>query len=69
MRSAKCCIKCVPPKRHPGCHDRCPEFQAVVKENERERSEIAKRNQSSDDAYHVRQAKRERYRRRAGGRR
>lgn len=19
------CNKCVPPKRHPGCHDRCPD--------------------------------------------
>lgn len=69
MKNAKCCIKCVPPKRYPGCHDRCPEFQAVVKENERERSEITKRNHASDDAYRVRQAKRDRYRRRAGGKR
>lgn len=22
----ECCHYCVPPKRHPGCHDRCPEF-------------------------------------------
>lgn len=22
----KCCIPCVPPKRHPGCHDHCPEY-------------------------------------------
>lgn len=69
MKSAKCCIKCVPPKRHPGCHDQCQEFLAVAEENERERSEIAKRNQASDDVYYVRQAKRERYRRRAGGKR
>lgn len=69
MKRAKCCIKCVPPKRYPGCHDQCPEFLAVAEENERERSEIAKRNQASDDVYQVRQAKRERYRRRAGGKR
>lgn len=22
----KCCVTCVPPKRHPGCHDHCPEY-------------------------------------------
>ena len=22
----KCCKHCVPPKRHPGCHDHCPEY-------------------------------------------
>lgn len=21
-----CCRHCVPPKRHPGCHDHCPEY-------------------------------------------
>jgi hypothetical protein len=23
-----CCNGCVPPKRHPGCHDHCPDFIA-----------------------------------------
>lgn len=22
----ECCQKCVAPKRHPGCHDHCPEY-------------------------------------------
>lgn len=22
----KCCKDCVPPKRYPGCHDRCQEY-------------------------------------------
>lgn len=22
----ECCQNCVPPKRQPGCHDRCPEY-------------------------------------------
>lgn len=22
----KCCMGCVAPKRHPGCHDHCPEY-------------------------------------------
>lgn len=25
--SIKCCRYCVAPKRHPGCHDRCAEYQ------------------------------------------
>lgn len=25
-RTIECCHHCVPPKRHPGCHDRCPEY-------------------------------------------
>lgn len=23
--AVKCCKDCVPPKRHPGCHDTCPD--------------------------------------------
>ena len=23
-----CCWGCVAPKRHPGCHDHCPEYKA-----------------------------------------
>ena len=22
-----CCMECVPPRRHPGCHDKCKEYQ------------------------------------------
>lgn len=33
-----CCKECVAPKRHPGCHDRCPEYikEKAVHEAERE---------------------------------
>lgn len=24
--SFECCFNCKQPKRHPGCHDRCPEY-------------------------------------------
>lgn len=36
MRHVTCCLQCVAPKRHPGCHDKCPEIRAELDaENER----------------------------------
>lgn len=35
MGMFKCCHPCVPPKRHPGCHDRCPEYAAEKAEHEK----------------------------------
>lgn len=26
MSAIKCCRYCVPPKRHPGCHSKCPDY-------------------------------------------
>ena len=43
----ECCYQCVAPKRHPGCHDRCPEYLKERKERdafleaERKRKEIS----------------------------
>lgn len=31
----KCCNGCVPPKRNPGCHGRCPEYLAEKAEYDR----------------------------------
>ena len=31
----KCCNGCVPPKRHPGCHGKCPEYLAEKAEYDR----------------------------------
>lgn len=28
MANFECCHKCKAPKRHPGCHDHCPEYKA-----------------------------------------
>ena len=36
----KCCIKCVPPKRHPACHDTCKEYQDEKREYDREKMEL-----------------------------
>lgn len=32
------CKGCVPPKRHPACHDHCPEYLDVKKENDMRRN-------------------------------
>lgn len=69
MKSTKCCIKCVPPKRHPGCQDRCPEYLEVAAENENERAEREARHKSENDFYNVKIARRDRYRKRVGDRR
>lgn len=37
-----CCKGCVPPKRHPGCHDHCPEY-LEEKRKDLERKEIEDR--------------------------
>jgi hypothetical protein len=34
-RKMKCCIRCVPPKRHPGCHAVCPEYKEERAEYDR----------------------------------
>lgn len=36
----KCCKGCVPPKRQPGCHDRCPEYQKEHREDMELKREI-----------------------------
>ena len=46
MRYFEACIKCVPPKRYPGCQDHCPEHakeKAIYEKDkaaERKRREI-----------------------------
>lgn len=38
MGVIKCCIPCVAPKRHPGCHDHCPEYIEEKAEHERKKA-------------------------------
>ena len=33
----KACLKCVPPKRYPGCHDHCQDYLAEKAEHEKEK--------------------------------
>ena len=35
--SIKCCKNCVAPKRHPGCHSTCQEYQDAIEENKKEK--------------------------------
>lgn len=42
------CRECAPPKREPGCHDRCPEFMEWRREIEAMR-EAERREQESRD--------------------
>lgn len=36
----ECCRKCKPPKRTPGCHDRCPEYKQAKLEYNTKKEEI-----------------------------
>lgn len=38
-----CCFNCSAPKRHPGCHDKCPEYKEEKAKYERQK-EIYKKN-------------------------
>lgn len=37
MNKISCCRECVPPKRYPGCHDHCEEYQKQKAELEERR--------------------------------
>ena len=32
VKKISCCKDCIPPKRHPGCHSTCEEYQKERKE-------------------------------------
>ena len=40
-----CCHGCMVPKRHPGCHDTCPEYLKERAEHEARKEEDYKRRQ------------------------
>ena len=48
----KCCKGCVAPKRYPGCHDRCPEYQKEKAEYE-ERKAIEDKKRRTDQAIYI----------------
>jgi hypothetical protein len=37
------CEKCVAPKRYPGCHDKCPDYEKDRKKYEARKAELDKR--------------------------
>lgn len=44
-----CCHGCVAPKRHPGCHDTCPEYRKEKVEHEAKLEEDRKRRKIRQD--------------------
>lgn len=53
MANFKACIKCVAPKRHPGCQDTCPEHQGEKQDYENKKALIrqAKQKEKSMNDY------------------
>lgn len=47
----ECCKHCVAPKRYPGCHDHCPEYQEQKAIHDANREEQNKKNYISDGIY------------------
>lgn len=39
-KAIKCCQDCVPPVRHPGCHDTCKKYQQEKQEYNKEQLKI-----------------------------
>lgn len=45
----RCCLNCVPPKRHPKCHDTCEEYQKEKAERDaRKAKETEEKNKYYD---------------------
>ena len=38
------CKKCIPPKRQPGCHDKCPDYIKDKKEHDEFKKKIREKN-------------------------
>lgn len=47
----KCCIPCKPPKRNPGCHDRCPEYIGEKAENDAKKAVADRQKSISNGIY------------------
>ena len=49
----ECCMKCLPPKRHPGCHDTCEEYLKDKKGFNELKEKIRKSKHLENDIYNV----------------
>lgn len=49
-----CCHKCVPPERHPGCHDKCPVYQEAKAKHDALKAADDKRKQIKGSLIHQR---------------
>lgn len=50
----KCCYGCVAPKRHPGCHDHCPEYLSEKFVHDQQREEANKKKENLLGIYNQR---------------
>lgn len=64
----KACAGCVAPKRHPGCHDHCPEYGAEKAEYTRCKAEEDARRKVNNAIYNQRSIRVAKSLRKHGGR-
>jgi len=50
----KCCKGCVAPKRHSGCHSKCPEYLEEKRLWEEQKKAISKQRQADNNLYEQR---------------
>lgn len=50
----KCCKGCVAPKRHSGCHSKCPEYLQEKELWEEQRKAISQQRQAENNLYEQR---------------
>jgi hypothetical protein len=49
------CRYCVAPKRHPGCHDKCPDYEEDRKKYDAKKAEFDKKKKEQDEIYRQRE--------------
>ena len=54
MNPIDCCKGCIAPKRHPGCHDHCPEYQKQKAEYEERKAIADEQKRISNGLYNQR---------------
>lgn len=50
MNYFECCMKCIPPKRYPGCSGKCPEYKTA---KDRYEADKAKNNEKYALKYYI----------------
>ena len=44
-----CCKECIPPKRHPGCHDHCDIYKTAKVQHDKDKAEEHKKRKAEYD--------------------
>lgn len=50
----KCCKGCIAPKRHSGCHSKCPEYLKEKEAWEEKKKAVSKQRKTDNDVYEQR---------------